>query len=213
MRKSSASALVVAAAAVSGLTLVPSAFAATWSVTSGGTFTAALKSGTSVTLTDTTTSQSITCSVASAGGSVPNGTGLSGTGIGSITSATFGTSSNKCSGPFFSTFTSALKSGTTWHLNAVSYAAGVTTGTITGIDALLTGSSVFGSCSAEVTGEADKVTYTNSTGQLQISADPTPKLTLSNVTGAGCAGLINNTDKATIAATFIVTPKAQITSP
>src|SRR3954464_863327 len=100
MRKSSASALVATAAAASAFAIATPAFAATWTVTSGGTISGTLKSGTNAVLKDTTTNQSITCTVASAGGSVPNGTGLSGTGIGSITSATFGTSSTKCSGPF-----------------------------------------------------------------------------------------------------------------
>lgn len=213
MRKSSASALVATAAAASAFAIATPAFAATWTVTSGGTISGTLKSGTNAVLKDTTTNQSITCTVASAGGSVPNGVGLPGTAIGSITSATFGTSSTKCSGPFFSSFTSALKAGSNWKLNAVSYSGGVTHGTITGVDALVTGSSILGSCNAEVTGEVDSVTYTNSTGVLAIAADATPKLALSNVSGSGCAGLLKNGDKATLTAQFVVTPKVQITSP
>lgn len=213
MRKYSASAIVVATAAVSALALAPPAFADTWSVTGGGTIAASLASGTNAVLRDVSTGQNINCSVATSGGEVPDGTGLPGTGIGSITSATFGTSSSKCSGPFFSTFTSVLKPGSTWQLNAVSYANGVTTGTITGVDTLVTGSSIFGSCNSEVTGEVDSVTYDNATGQLKIAADSVPNLTISNVTGSGCAGLIRNNDKATLAATFVVSPAVQITSP
>ncbi|MGI8332616.1 hypothetical protein ACRYCC_21910 [Actinomadura scrupuli] len=213
MRKYSASVFVVAAATAGSLAVASPAFADTWSVSGGGTISGSLKPGVNAVLRDTTTGQNITCGVASAGGTIADGTGLSGTGIAGITSATFGTSSNKCSGPFFSSFTSALKPGTTWSLNAVSYSGGVTSGTITGIDALVTGSSLFGSCNAEVTGEVDSVTYDNATGELKIAVDATPSLTIGNVSGSGCAGLIRNGDKATLAATFVVTPTVQITSP
>jgi hypothetical protein len=40
-----------------------------------------------------------------------------------------------------------------------------------------------------------------------------PQLTIGNVTGSGCAGLINSGDKATLSAQYVVTPKVQITSP
>lgn len=215
MRKSSASALVVAAAAATTLVISSPAFAATWTVSNGGTIKGSLSSGTSAVLTDTTTKQNVTCTAATAGGSIANGTGKAGAGIGSITSATFGTSSSKCSGPLFSSFTSVIKPGSTWKLNAVSYNAttGVTSGTITGVDALVTGSSILGTCDSEVTGAVNTVTYTNSTGVLKVATDTTPGLTLSNVTGSGCAGLINNGDKATLSASFVISPKVKITSP
>ena len=184
----------------------------TWSVSNGGDVTGTLKSGTSAVLRDVTTSQNITCTVASSSGSVPTGTGLPGSGLGSITAASFGTPASKCSGPFFSTFTVALKPGTTWSVNAGSYSGGVTTGTITGVDSLVTGSSFLGACNMEVTGEVDSVTYNNSTGELTISPDATPQLKVSNLSGTGC-GFIQNGDKSTMSATFVLSPAVQITSP
>ncbi len=184
----------------------------TWSVSNGDAVTGSLKAGTSTVLRDVNTSQDITCSVATSSGSVPNGTGLSGSGLGSITGATFGTSAKKCSGPFFSSFTVALKPGTAWSVNADSYSGGVTTGTITGVDSLVTGASFLGTCNMEVTGEVDSVTYNNATGELTISPDSTPQLTVSNLSGTGC-GFIQNGDKSTMSATFVLSPNVQITSP
>jgi hypothetical protein len=213
MRKSSASALVLAAAAATTLAVTTPAFAATWTVSSGGTITGTL-SGTA-TLRDTTTGQNVTCTVATASGSIPNGTGLAGAGIGKITASTFGTSATKCSGPLGSSFTAVLTPGTTWKINAVSYNAttGVTSGTITGVSATVTGSSLFGACDSVVTGSANTATYTNSTHVLKVAADATPALTISSVTGSGCVGLINNNDKATLAASFTISPSVKITSP
>jgi hypothetical protein len=213
MRKSSVSTLIVLAAAVSVVSSATPALADdTWSVTGGGPITGSLKPGTNAVLRNTTTGQNITCSVATSDGSVSDGTGLSGTGIGSITAATFGTSSSKCNGPLFSKFTTTLKPGTTWSLNAVSYSGSVTTGTITGVDTLVTGSSFLGACNMEVSGEVDSVTYDNSTGELAISPDAVPNLTVSNLSGSGC-GFIQNGDKSTMNATFVLSSTPQITSP
>jgi hypothetical protein len=202
-----------AAATAIGLSSTP-AFAATWTVSGGGGFTGSL-SGAAV-MTDVSKSIAVSCPNGTAGGSAANGTGLPGTGIGSITSATFGTSSSKCTGPLGSSFTAALKAGSVWSINAVSYDAGtgITSGTVTGVDATMTGSSLLGSCNAEVSGSAQHVTYNNGTHQIAISDDSPPQLTVSNVSGSGCAGLIANGDQATLHATFTVNPATlTITSP
>jgi hypothetical protein len=180
---------------------------ATWTVKAGGAITG--KAGTT-TLTDTTTHQSVVCTSSATKATLKKGSGLSGTGIGSITSVTF----SNCTGSGF-TFT-VKTSHLPWKLNATSYnaAKGVTTGTITGIHSTL---SVPGLCSAVVDGTSGtanngkvKVTYTNSTGKLQVL--PTGgNLHVYNV--VGCAGLINSNDASTFTGTYAVSPKQTITSP
>lgn len=99
-----------------------------------------------------------------------------------------------------------------WHLNAVSFKNGVTTGTISGIHATLTGPS----CSAVVDGTGvsannGKVTatYTNSTGKLATTG--AGNLHIYNVNG--CAGLINSGDGSSFKGSYTITPKQTITSP
>jgi len=99
-----------------------------------------------------------------------------------------------------------------WHLNAVSFSSGVTTGTITGIHATLTGPS----CSAVVDGTGatannGKVTvkYSNSTGKLTTTG--AGNLHIYNV--SGCAGLIGNGDGSSFKGSYAISPKQTITSP
>jgi hypothetical protein len=183
------------------------AVTATWTVTPGGATTA--KAGTT-TLTDTTTHQSVVCTSSTTKATLKHGSGLSGTGLGSITAVTF----SNCTG---SGFTFTVTAGhLPWKLNATSFnsTTGVTTGTITGIHSTL---SVPGLCSAVVDGTGAtanngkvKVTYTNSTGKLKVL--PTGgNLHVYNV--VGCAGLINSGDASTFTGTYTVTPKQKITSP
>jgi hypothetical protein len=187
-----------------GLTAAP-AFAATWTVTPGGAITATT---TQTTLTDTSTGTSLSCTSSTAKATLEQGSGLSGTAIGSITSITFG----GCTGPLGLAFT-VTGSNLPWTLNVTSYASGVTHGTITGIHATLTGIG----CSAEVDGTsatADNgevsVTYTNSSGALEVLTTG-GNLHLYNV--SGCAGLINSGDASTFGTTYTVTPGQTITSP
>jgi hypothetical protein len=209
MRKTTAAALVTAAAAATAVGFSASpAFAATWTVSgssgSGGAYTAT--AGTT-TLRDTTSGTTLTCTSSHAAGNIPNGTGLSGTNIGSITSATF----TSCSGPLGLTFT---VTGTfPWHLNAITYhsATGVTDGTVTGVSAHLSGPG----CSANVTGGTPG-TYTNSTAKLALSPSAPNttgvSLTISGV--SGCFGLIGNGHTATFTSTYSVSPSTiHITSP
>jgi hypothetical protein len=194
-----------ATAAVIGLSAAPAFAATTWTVSPGGAITG--KSGTT-TLKDTTTGNSLSCKSSATSATLKSGSGLSGTGLGSITKVTFAT----CTGPLGLTFT-VTSNDLPWKLNATSYdsTTGVTTGTITGIDATLSGPS----CSAEVDGTSAgshtgkvKGTYTNSTGKLKILASG-GNLHIYDV--SGCAGLINSGDASTFTATYTVTPKQTIT--
>src|SRR5439155_26309399 len=97
-------------------------------------------------------------------------------------------------------------------LNAVSFSSGVTTGTITGIHATLSGPS----CSAVVdgTGASDnngRVTakYSNGTGRLTTTG--AGNLHIYNVNG--CACLIRSGDPSSFKGSYLVSPHQTITSP
>jgi hypothetical protein len=178
--------------------------AATWTVKPGGTITA--KAGTT-TLKDTKTGSTLTCSSSSGKGTAKKGSGLSGTGIASITAMSF----TNCTGPLSLTFT-VKAAHFPWHLNAKSFKSGVTTGTITGIHATLTGPS----CSAVVDGTSATAnngmvtaTYTNSTGKLATTG--AGNLHIYNV--KRCAGLIGSGDGSSFKGSYTVSPKQTITSP
>ncbi|MGH3376305.1 MAG: hypothetical protein ACRDP6_16345 [Actinoallomurus sp.] len=206
MRKFVGSSLLVGAAAVGAIALsaTSASAAGTWTVSNGGSFTG---TSTSIAFKDVTTNQPFNCTSSSAPGSAPNGTGLSGTAIATLSNGTF----SGCTGNLGSTGTATLSSG---NLNAVSYnaATGVTTGTITGLNATLVIHDLLGTCNAAVSGEVDNVTYNNN-GTLTVTADTTPKLVIATATGSGCAGLINANDVTTFAATYSVSPVINITSP
>jgi hypothetical protein len=179
----------------------------TWTVTPGGVTAG---SAGKTTLTDTATGTVLTCASSHTSVTLPSGSGHAGAGLGSITSQTFTT----CTGPLGLTFT-VSSNALPWKLNALTYTAssGVTHGSITGIDATLTGSG----CSATVDGTAAganngsvKGTYTNSTGKLKVSATG-GTLHIYNV--SGCFGLIANGDASTFVGTYTVSPKQTITSP
>jgi hypothetical protein len=191
------------AAAIIGLTAGP-ALAATWTVSPGGSITA---SAGTTTLKDTGTGTTLKCTSSTAKGTLKSGSGLSGTGIGSISSLTF----SSCTGPLGLTFT-VTSSAFPWSLNATSFSSGVTSGTISGIHAKLSGPS----CSATVDGTsatADNgtvdVTYTNSTGALKVLTTG-GNLHIYGV--SGCAGLIKAGDATTFSGSYTVSPKQTITS-
>ncbi len=190
------------AAAIIGLTAGP-ALAATWTVSPGGSITA---SAGTTTLKDTGTGTTLKCTSSSAKGTLKSGSGLSGTGIGSISSLTF----SSCTGPLGLTFT-VTSSAFPWSLNATSFSSGVTSGTISGIHAKLSGPS----CSATVDGTgatADNgtvdVTYTNSTAALKVLTTG-GNLHIYGV--SGCAGLIKSGDATTFSGSYTVSPKQTIT--
>ncbi|HVB46368.1 MAG TPA: hypothetical protein VNF47_27175 [Streptosporangiaceae bacterium] len=208
MRKQLAKLALAGGVIVTALGVAIPAYASTWTV-SGGTSWSATNS-TTVTLKDTTHGTSFSCSVAKAAGSMKNGTGLAGSGIGSITSSSFGNSTSKCSGSFGATGTAVQASGSTELINAVSYSSGVTTGTVSNIDTILSVSDLFGTCTATATGTANS-TYTNSSGTLAFVG--TGPLTIASATGSGCAGVITTGDSVSFSGSYKVTPVLTITSP
>ena len=95
---SAALAGVLALSAGSALAATNTGITATWTVKPGGAITA--KAG-KTTLTDKNTGSQLSCTSSSGKGTVKSGSGLSGTGIGSITALSF----NTCTGPLGLTFT------------------------------------------------------------------------------------------------------------
>ena len=198
-------ALMIGASVAPALAATP-----TWTVKAGGNISA--KSGTTV-LTDTKTHTVLKCASSSTKATLKKGKKLSGAGIGSITSLSF----TKCTGPFGLTFTvkSSASTKKPWKLNAVSYnkKTGVTSGTITGIHATLSGTGcsavVDGSSAAKDNGSV-KVTYTNKTHKLAVQAAGG---TLHIYDVKGCLGLIGNGQASTFTGTYVVSPGQTITSP
>jgi hypothetical protein len=201
---SAALAGVLALSAGSALAATDTGVAATWTVKPGGAITA--KAG-KTTLTDKSNGTTLSCASSSGKGTVKSGSGLSGTGIGSITALSF----SSCVGPLGLTFT-VHTTHFPWHLNAKSFASGVTTGTITGIHATLSGPS----CSAVVDGTGATANngmvaakYSNSTGKLTTTG--AGNLHIYNVNG--CAGLIHDGDASSFKGSYTISPKQTITSP
>jgi hypothetical protein len=212
---------VAAAAVFASGPAAPSAFAASaqatgpartssesWTVTPGGTIKG---SSGPATLQDTNTGSTISCKLSKAAGTLKSGSGLSGTGLGSLTSVTF----SDCTVPGGLTFvieTSAAKTSP-WSINAKSYdsGSGVTSGTITGIGATLSASG----CSATLAGPTAtaagtaEITYTNSTHQLQLLGRSGGNIHIWNV--SGCFGLFSNGDAMTCKATYKIQPAQTIT--
>ena len=181
--------------------------ATTWTVNPGGTSSF---SGTAQ-VKDATTPPNVVakCSSVKMTVTAKKGSGQSGTGLGTITKGSF----SNC---LISTIkvTVAVK-GLPWKLNAVSFnkTTGVTTGTISGIELLATGTG----CKAELDGTGagkhngmTQVTYTNSTGKLALLG---PGGNLHSYAVTGCFGLIMNNDVQQAAGSGGVTPKQTITSP
>ena len=203
-----ASSVLVTSAALAGVLGLgvgsAAAVAATWTVRPGGAITA--KAG-KTTLTDKNTGSTLSCASSSGKGTLKHGSGLSGAGIGTISALSF----SNCTGPLGLTFT-VHTTHFPWHLNAVSFSSGVTTGTITGIHATLTGPG----CSATVDGTGatannGKVTakYSNGTGKLTTTG--AGNLHIYNV--SGCGGLINSGDGSSFHGSYTISPKQTITSP
>lgn len=178
--------------------------AATWTVKPGGAITA--KSG-KTTLKDKKTGTVLTCASSSGKGTAKKGSGLSGNGIASITTLGF----SNCTGPLSLSFT-VHTTHFPWKLNAKSFSGGVTTGTISGIHATLSGPS----CSATVDGTGASANngtvtakYSNATGKLTTTG--AGNLHVYNV--HGCAGLIGNGDASSFVGSYAVSPKQTIKSP
>ena len=185
----------------------PSAAAtATWTVRPGGAITA--KAG-ATKLNDTTTGNVLNCKSSSMSGTLKAGSGLAGTGIGSITAAAY-----DCSMPFGLQFLLTPR-GLPWHLNLAAYdvGTGVSRGTISHVELTLTGPG----CSATINGTSGSgadglvaVSYAGQTGTLKIRPAG-GNLHWSHV--SGCAGLVGDGDPATLSAAYTISPEQEITSP
>jgi hypothetical protein len=170
-----------------------------------------MKSG-RFTLKDTTTGSAESCQSSALTGTLKSGSGLPGTGIGSITTVGFMSCLLPPLGPRFTLRARDLP----WHLTVLSYndATGVVTGSLSHLQIRF---SSFVSCTAVIDGTSGtasdgtvKFSYSDRTGVLQVRATG-GNLHFYNV--QGCAGLINTGDSASISATFTVSPKQAITNP
>jgi hypothetical protein len=160
--------------------------ATTWLVTPGGSFSF---SG-SGQVKDATTGTIARCTSIKMSGTLESGSGLSGAGLGTITTASF-------TGCTIATVAiTVATNGLPWKLNATSYssAKGVTTGTISGIDLVASAPG----CSATLDGTAagandgvTKITYTNSTAKIKLLGTGG---NLHSYAVSGCFGLVNNGD-------------------
>lgn len=197
MRKQFARVVLAASyvAAIMALAVPPAMAAGTWTVVEGPRWTSVTSSGTTFTMTDTTANLSFTCTVGTANGTVINESMGTNTAIGAITGSTFGSPMARCSGPLGSTATESQKTGTTATLNVGSFSLGVTTGTITDVDEIITITSILGPCTAEVKGTAG-VTYTNSSQLLKFTAAG-DNLKVSGTSGI-CGGIIRANDVITV---------------
>lgn len=199
--------LVTGAAFAAALALAasPASAAGTWSVAGGGSITAV---STNTLLTDTSTGVQLKCVTSDATGSAADGTGLAGDGLASITGVTW----DSCTGPLNIQF-DVTADNTPWQINATSYSNGVTTGTLTGVEANTSGlgcTADFGGASAGTPATLD-VTYTNATHTLTLLG--TGDLHAYNVSGT-CLGLLNSGDPASYVGDYVVSPSTlTITSP
>jgi hypothetical protein len=204
MRRTTASGLAVVAVATAAAFAVGSpAFAdPTWTVTPGGATTATSQN---TTVKDTATGTTLTCASSTVSASTQGGSGLSGTAIATVSSVTV----SGCKGPLGISFGGTVSSLTA-ALNAISYANGVTTGTLSGISGNASGFL----CSASVAGPSATTpgtvegTYTNSTHTLTVTGGD---LHIWNVWG--CFGLIQSGDPLSISASYVLSPAQTITSP
>jgi hypothetical protein len=209
-RVSSMLAMAGTMALVAGLSAAPSlaATATTWTVSPGGTVTLA-KSG-KFTVRDVTTGHSLACGHTTGTARFKSGSGLSGSGIGSVTAL----SMSDCTGPGGLPVTVKL-SHLPWTLSATSYdpsiTGGLTTGTISGIHATFSRdgcSATMDGTSASADNGRTQIHYHNTLAKLKIRTQDS-NLHFYNV--HGCGGLINSGDPITFAIAYLVSPKQTIT--
>jgi hypothetical protein len=202
--------LTITAAGVATVLTVAAAMAATtWTIRPGGAVTA--KSGL-VVLKDATTGSLVTCNSSTIKATLKAGTGLSGSGMGTISSFTF----NNCTGPLSLTYTLTL-SHLPFTLNAMSYdsGTGTTTAKITGIHGTFMGPScsyVLDGTGATMHNGTLAITYANDTHKLKfLTTDG--NLHVYQLRSCGFLGPIHNNDHLTLSATGAVIPSQTITSP
>jgi hypothetical protein len=180
---------------------------ATWTVKPGGTISF---SG-SAQVRDATNSHHVkaVCTSVKMGGTLKNGSGLSGTALGTIKTASF----KSCT--LAGVSVTVTTHGLPWKLNATSFKSGVTTGTISGIDLVATGpgctATLDGTGAGKDNGKA-AITYTNSTGKLALLGTG-GNLHSWGIAPNTCFGVINNGDVQQASGGGAVTPKQTITSP
>jgi hypothetical protein len=201
-------ALAVTAALAASPAATSAAAATTWTVRPGGQITA--MAGTT-TLADTPTGATVPCESSRMSGKLKAGSGLPGSGIGSLTMAMY----SLCQGgPFPATVTAH---GLPWRLNLTSYdrRTGVAQGTISHLQinyapsALQCTAAIKGTSAAAPDGVA-AVSYASRTGILKVLS-----------TGGDlhwyhvrkCAGIIRDGDDATFSASYTISPRQIITSP
>ncbi len=207
MRARLAAVLLTGAAALTLLASATSSSATTmtttWTITPGGSATG---TATLLTLADTSTGSTVDCPDADYPYLHHHGPNP----YGSINAFSLGS----CTGPLGLTFT-LTPTALPWELNGTSYnpGTGVTTGTVTGIHATLSGIS----CSAVVDGTSSGAdngqvtdTFTNSTNRMNLLTTG-GNLHLFNV--SGCSGLFNSGDAVTLSASYTLSPSQVITSP
>jgi hypothetical protein len=185
------------------------AHAAQWTVSPGGAVTANIAPLTKVIAKDPLRGTQAACSSASGAGTAVSGTVPNGNGLVSVTSL----SASNCIGPA-NAAVNVTMTNLPYSMNGASYAAGVTTGTVTGIKA--TYSNPVDGCVATVTGPGGaggsvNGTYTNATGRLVASGGST--LQVATVNGLCSPTQIQVGDPITLTGTLIVTPLQTVTSP
>ena len=196
----------ILAAFLVAITGVTGAFAATtWTVRPGGTIS--LTSGL-FTVTDVPTGTMIVCASSPLSGTLPSGSGHPAPGIGSLTAGRI----RYCGNLGMFTLTAG---DLPWHLNFTSYNAAART--VTGSISHLHIGVFEPGCHAVADGTSGtagdgivRFTYTDSTAKLKAL---TTGGSLHFYDVQGCAGLVRNSDPATLSAAFTVSPKQAITSP
>ena len=171
------------------------AMATTFTVSPAGAVTAT-QSGNS-TLKDNTTNNTLTCT--GGGAKATLSASSNGSPIGTIGTLTY----SGCTGPLNLSFKVTANS-LPYNLNVTSFnsGTGVSTGTITGINAALSGPG----CTATVKGTVD-ASYSNSTGNLTVSPDGSAL----TVTAASCFGIIATGNVVNYNAVYSISPKQTIT--
>lgn len=211
MRTRLVSTILTAAVVIllAGLGAAPS-FAASidtpFTITPGGSFTAA--SSSSVLLKDTTTTNTIKCTTSTATGYFTPGHSPSGAGIGKIKTIFF----SGCKAATINvTVTANAANPPVWPISLSAYSAPTSTGKITGIH--LTVSSA--GCNLVIdgtSGTADNghvpMTYTNPPAKTLATPGTGTGL---HVYSAACVGLFNNTDVMTMTSSYTLSPAQHIT--
>jgi hypothetical protein len=195
-----------------GATTALATAATTWTIKPGGLYTA--KSGTT-TLTDTATGAVLSCTSSAAAGKLKSGSGKTNP-IGTVTSASFTGCTGLGGAATFSVKASA-SSTKPWKVNATGFSAGVATGNISGIHAVLTGTN--NTCKATVDGTGasafnGKVSIKHSnSAATKLRVVKGINLHVYNVNTTGCLGALNNGDPVTYKATYTLNKAQTITSP